>query len=252
MRSSNRSGTRVSNRILGAVAGLTLAAAAGLAMPAVGQTDEPDVEQQIRDFIFFVNINRDDAARATAEQLLASGMSPQEILEVVETERLFGDLQEALGKAGRRAELEPIAGDIVVLLRDARLQRARDPGEIDRNIAALTGPLRGKLYARDLLKAAGEYAMPQLLESLLQRRDPNLRTEVQRLISEMGRSAVVPLSTALLEVDPASQELIASILGNLGYRTAAPFVSELASRTENEDVRAAAERAANELGVAAT
>ncbi|MEL6497558.1 MAG: HEAT repeat domain-containing protein [Planctomycetota bacterium] len=252
MRSSNRSVFRVSDRVKGALVGLTLVAASGLAPSAIAQTDEPDVEQQIRDFIFFVNINRDDAARVTAEQLLASGMSPQEILNVVESERLFGDLQEALGKAGRRAELEPVAGEIVILLRDARLQRARDPDEIDRNIEALTGPLRGKLYARDLLKAAGEYAMPQLLESLLQRRDPNLRTEVQRLMSEMGRSAVVPLSTALLDVDPASQELIASILGNLGYRTAGPFVTELASRTDNADVRSAAERAADELGIAGT
>ncbi len=232
---------------MGVVAGLAVTLHAGVVN---AQAEPADVEQQIRDFIFYVNINRDDAARAVAEQMLGSGMSPQEILEVVEGERLWGDLQEALGKAGRRAELEPISGDIVLLLRDARLQRARDPGEIDSNIQALTGPLRGKLYARDLLKAAGEYAMPQLLESLLQRRDANLRTEVQRLISEMGRSAVVPLSTALLDVDPASQELLASILGNLGYRTAAPYISELASRAESERVQSAAQRALVSLGAA--
>lgn len=231
--------------VIGALAGVTL-----MSGVAFGQAEPADVEQQVRDFIFYVNINRDDAALAVAQELLNSGMTPQEILEVIEGERLWGDLQEALGKAGRRAELEPISGDIVIMLRDARLQRARDPGEIERNIEALTGPLRGKLYARDLLKAAGEYAMPQLLESLLQRRDANLRTEVQRLISEMGRSAVVPLSTALLEVDPASQELITSILGNLGYRSAAPYVSELASRTDIDTVQAAAERALERLGAA--
>lgn len=246
---SDRSGVRRSG--LGSVRRCAIGLVAGLAVSlgghAAGQAETADIEQQVRDFIFFVNINRDDAARAVAEQLLSSGMSPQEILQVVEGERLFGELQEALGKAGRRAELEPVSGEIVVLLRDARLQRARDPGEIDRNIEALTGPLRGKIYARDLLKAAGEYAMPQLLEALLQRRDANLRTEVQRLIAEMGRSAVVPLSTALLDVDPASQQLIASVLGNLGYRTAAPYVAELASRTTSDDVRISADRALAQL-----
>lgn len=231
---------------IGVVAGLVVAMHSQVAS---AQADAADVEQQIRDFIFYVNINRDDAAQAVAQQLLTSGMSPQEVLELVERERLWADLQEALGKAGRRATLEPVSGEIVVLLRDARLQRARDPGEIEKNIEALTGPLRGKLYARDLLKAAGEYAMPQLLESMLQRRDANLRTEVQRLVSEMGRSAVIPLSVALLDVDPASQELLASVLGNLGYRTAAPFVAELAARTDSDDVRAAATRALGQLGV---
>ncbi|MEO1584549.1 MAG: hypothetical protein AAFR96_08250 [Planctomycetota bacterium] len=262
MRNQSRTNTRLGlipfPATLAAAAALATAGiAATAAAPAAGQpaadqsTDAPaDVKQQVRDFIFFVNINRDDAAAAVAQQMLTSGRSPQEILEIVEAERLVADLQEALGKAGRRAALEPVSAEIVTLLRDARLQRARDPGEIERNIQALTGPLRGKLYARDLLKAAGEYALPQLLDALLQRRDANLRTEVQRLISEMGRSSVTPLSTALLEVDPASQELLTAILGNLGYRAAAPAIAELKGRTDNDAVEAAADRALTILSAA--
>lgn len=237
-------------RALAAAAGLTLSLGVALSGTARGQDSQPPLEQQLRDFIFYVNINRDDAAALQAEAVMSRGLSPLELLDVVEGKQLDQDLTEALGKALRRSGVEPAAAPLFKVLEEARLQRARDPSEIERNIAALTGTLRGKLFARERLKAAGEYAMPQLLEALLQRRNATLRTEVQRLLtSEMGRSSVVPLATALPDVDPTAQELIASILGKLGYVSAAPALAELAERSQVEAVQAASAGALAALGV---
>ncbi|MEM1071320.1 MAG: hypothetical protein AAGB48_09600 [Planctomycetota bacterium] len=223
-------------------------AAALAAVPVHAQADsQPAIDDELRDFIFFVNINRDDAALLKAEELMARGITPLELLDVVERERMTDELEQALGRALRRTALEPTAARLFRTLETARLQRARDPDEIAKNIDGLTGTLRAKLFARDRLKAAGEYALPQLLDALLQRRDLTLRTEVERLLTESGRSPVVPLTTAILEVDPASQELIASILGRLGYKAAAPALAEVRTRTENDAVRNAAIQALQRL-----
>lgn len=233
--------------VLGTLAAASVAFSVG---PAAAQPGtEPALESELRDFIFFVNINRDDAALLKVQEILGRGLTPIEVLEVVEGERMTEELEQALGRALQRGELEPAAARLFTLLETARLQRARDPDEIARNIEALTGTLRAKRFARDRLKAAGEYAMPQLLEALLQRGDQSLRTEVQRLLSEAGRAPVVPLATALLDIDPASQEVVAGILGRLGYKAAAPYLAELRSRTESEPVRRAASAALDALGV---
>ncbi|MEM8757248.1 MAG: hypothetical protein AAGF47_05650 [Planctomycetota bacterium] len=234
-------------RALAASALMGLAATAGTA--AAQQDDAAPVESQLRDFIFFVNVNRDDAAALQVDSVLDSGVTPAELLEIVERERLESDLARALNRAAVRAELEPSTTRLRRMLETARLQRARNDEEITRNIEQLTGTLRQRRFATERLAAAGEYAMPRLLDALLDRRDPARRTAVQQFLVAVKQPAVVPLSTALLGVDPASQQLIASILGELGYRSAAPYLAELGERTEDSSVSEAVDRALAALGV---
>ncbi len=216
--------------------------------PALAQDAEPDLKTQIRDFVFYVNVHQAEAAEGTANQILSQGMTPRELLEFVEEAGLQNELDEALGKALRRDSLEPIAGRILTMLSDGRLQRARDPNEIERNIDGLVGGLRERLYSRERLKAAGEYAMPQLIDALLQRADIQLRTQVQRLLNESGRSSVIPLSVSLMQIDPAAQEQVVNVLGKLRYAAAAPYISELKDKTLSDPVRSACERALDSIG----
>ncbi|MCA9271860.1 MAG: hypothetical protein KDA31_02325 [Phycisphaerales bacterium] len=224
--------------------GMTL----GLSGLTHAQDEEPDLKSQLRDFIFYVNVHQADAAAGTATEILGQGLSPRELLELVEESDIQDELDEALAKALRRAEIEPIAAKIVTMLSDGRLQRARDPNEIERNIKGLTGGLRERLYARERLKAAGEYAMPQLLDAMLQRTDVQLRTQVQRLLNESGRAPVIPLSVSLMDIDPAGQEQLVNVLGQLGYAAAAPYISELRDKTLSDPVRNACDRALDNLG----
>jgi hypothetical protein len=231
---------------------LLKAASVGLSLSLTGtafsQDDEPDLKTQLRDFVFYVNVHQAQAAQGTANEILGQGMTPRELLEFVEEAGLENELDEALGKALRRDALEPVAGRILTMLSDGRLQRARDPDEIEKNIDGLVGGLRERLYSRERLKAAGEYAMPQLIDALLQRTDIQLRTQVQRLLNESGRSSVVPLSVSLLEIDPAAQEQVVNVLGKLQYAAAAPYISELKDKTLSDPVRNACARALDSIG----
>ena len=224
--------------------GMTL----GLSGLTHAQDEDPDLKSQLRDFIFYVNVHQADAAAGTATEILGQGLTPRELLELVEESDIQDELDEALAKALRRAEIEPIAAKIVTMLSDGRLQRARDPNEIERNIEGLTGGLRERLYARERLKAAGEYAMPQLIDAMLQRTDVQLRTQVQRLLNESGRAPVIPLSVSLMDIDPAGQEQLVNVLGQLGYAAAAPYISELRDKTLSDPVRNACDRALDNLG----
>lgn len=216
------------------------------------QDEGPDLKSQLRDFIFYVNVHQAEAAAGTATEILSLGLTPREMLDLVETSGIQEELDEALAKALRRTEIEPFAAQIVTMLGEGRLQRARDPGEIERNIKGLVGGLRERLYARERLKAAGEYAMPQLLDAMLQRTDVNLRTQVQRLLNESGRAPVIPLAVTLMDIDPAGQEQVVNVLGQLGYAAAAPYIAELRDKTLSDPVKNACDRALDNLGVRGT
>ena len=60
---------------------------------------------------------------------------------------------------------------MMAMYETGKLERARDPEQIKKNIDLLTGLVRPRLFARERLKAASEYAMPQLLTAFLDRTD---------------------------------------------------------------------------------
>jgi len=220
------------------------------AVPASAQ-DAADVSdlQLLEDFIFYVNIANIDLARANAQALLDRNIDPKRFLAMVEDS---ATLEDRFDRAYRRAlmfgELEDSASQVYRLYEDGRLARARDPNEIARNIAMLTGTPRGQILARERLAAAGEYAVPQLLDVLVQRRNPMLEAEVIRQLVRMGRQSVVPLSVALNGLDETTQEVVVRILTELRYPAALPYVTELARSTPNPVVREGAERAIQALG----
>jgi HEAT repeat protein len=134
------------------------------------------------------------------------------------------------------------------MFREGKLDRARNPDEIARNIALLTEGLRARTLARERLIFAGEYAMPQLLDAYLQNKDLALKAQVQRLMVDMGRGAIAPLMSALPNLDETSQEAVAEVLGLIPYRTSLPVLIDVYQNTTNNAVRQATGRAISRLG----
>ncbi|MEO0512387.1 MAG: hypothetical protein AAF108_05765 [Planctomycetota bacterium] len=200
------------------------------------------------DYLHFVLIDRSDVADAKGRELLASGIEPRDfisLVEEVEASRRGRSFLDITARALRRPELEATAGRIYALFEKGRLELARDPEEISRNIDLLSGTLRQRTAGRERLIAAGEYAMPQLLEALLQSQDSRRRAAAQEVVISMERQAVVPLSEALLSLqDPGDQERIALILGDIPYAASGPSLLSTAESTESPDLAATARNAA--------
>lgn len=257
-RSTNRSRYRTGTQT-GLIAGLMLAAGAFAMSDAdARQAVAPEVKTEsgvkassdsdlLKDFIHFTRIARYDVAASVGRELLSRNMQPRDFVTLVDSAGEGARFDETVGRAMRVAGLEPLAGAMYKMYETGRLEAARDPKEIAENIAKLTGTVQGRIRASARLKAAGEYAVPQLLTALMDRDNSSLRSESQRVLVDIGSQAVIPLSTAMIGADPAMQERLADVLGLIGHRSALPFLADVRMSSSNQNVRTAAERAMNRI-----
>ncbi|TVQ31370.1 MAG: hypothetical protein EA376_09670 [Phycisphaeraceae bacterium] len=218
------------------------------AAPVVAQSgrqnpEEMSTEQLLSDFTHFVYIDQFELAEAYARAILERGLEPVELLGVIEDDpNMPQRFQQVIRRAMMVPELEPVAAELSEMYSRGRLDRARNPDEIARNIAMLDGNQRARLMARERLTFVGEYAAPQLLEVLLARSNPSLEVQVENLLVEMGGDAVIPLSEALLGVDESTQSLLARTLGRIGNSAALPYLYEVLRTNSSRTVRGEVER----------
>lgn len=241
----------------------TLAAlvlAAGTASAALAQGAPPKDQELLRDFIHYVRIDRVDLAKSFGEALLkrvapplgtaeaGKGLTLSEFVTLLEQSGELQRFEEATARAQRLGEVEGVAARLLNAYQKGKLDQARDPNEVARNIEMLTGTQRQRLVARERLMFAGEYAVPQLLAALTQRADPGRSAEARRLLTDMGRQAQAPLIEALGGADAAAQETIARVLGDIPYRTSVPALAAVSASSTTPTVKAAADAALAKLG----
>lgn len=251
-------GERVSRiASMSAKAALLLALVAGAGLPvAIAQNagaapaatqDRPSDPALLANFLHFVMIDNHELAENYGMELLGRGLPAADFVKLVET----GDSDRFLSvtrRATRVERLKDISNAFLALHQTGLLDRARDPDEIARNIQLLTGNLRGRLLAQERLVYAGEYAVPQLLAAYLDRNNIALSAEARKVLIAMGRQAIVPLGTAMMQMGPAEQEMVAELLGQVPYRTSLAFLADVAQSTKVDAVRNSAQRAIDRLG----
>lgn len=222
---------------------------AAAAAPAPGAS-RPDSAELLALFLHYCMIDNHELAAANGQELIDRKLTNAEFVKLVETSKGsdVARFEQAVARAIRIADLQPVAAKILKSYEAGKLERSRDPAEISASIKALTGPIRGKLEAQQRLKHAGEYAMPQLLGALLNPANDLQQEEIRRVMIDLGRQAVAPLSAALPKLDGPSQERAADILGLIGNRMALPVLSDLKDTTQIDAVRSAADRAIERLG----
>ncbi len=233
--------------------------AAAPAAPAASGAKPVESGELVLDFVHYVRIDRPDLAKAYAEALLAKLAAPfgtapadtaMKLADFVALVEQSGEVQrfeEAAARAQRVPDLATAAGRLLKAYETGKLEQARNPDEIARNIAMLTGEQRARLIARERLAFAGEYAAPQLLAALVNRSNVALSAEARQLLADMGKQAVMPLSASLAKLDPAAQEQVISILGTIPYTTSVPFMLDAAATSNSASVKAAADRAVRSI-----
>lgn len=208
----------------------------------------PKDSDLLADFVHYVLIDRIDAARSMGEGLVARNLSDVDFAKLVDSTMGPRRFNDAVIRAQRRPDLEPIASRLLKAYDNGKLAAARSPETITGAIKQLTGTMRQRLYAHERLIEAGEYAMPQLLSTLLQPPDPTVGAEVRQVMVEMGKQSVIPLSIALPNLSPENQEIVAGILGDMPQTQSLPFLYDLAKTTTSDTVRSAAESAVRKIG----
>ncbi len=190
-------------------------------------------QQLLVDFIHYTLIENLDLSRSWGQAILDRTIDPAEFVKLVESAGIkrFDD---AVLRAQRRPETEEVATQLRTLYIEGKRATARSAKAIDQNVKGLLGNMRERSTSRTLLIEAGEYAVPSLLPALIQTTNPTLQAESRQVLVAMGRQAIIPLVTALPQLDPVAQETVVRVLGDIPYGTSVPFLYAL---RENAGVR---------------
>ena len=229
-------------------AGTTLFSGAALAQPAAG--DDP--AELLEEFVHYLSVAKPDLAIGYGQELLNAGIAASELAVLVDE----GDfdvvrMERAFERGLRVPGLEDVVEGVASRIEQGRLDLARERDRIVEAIEMLDGTLRQQRIAERRLEAAGEYAVPYLLDVLTSDATELKKQAVREVIVSIGVQAITPLTVALPHVDPVQQRSIIEMLDQLAgrggrgnaYRHAAPALARVAAdETTTEAIRELAGR----------
>ncbi|MAI67889.1 MAG: hypothetical protein CMJ26_08450 [Phycisphaerae bacterium] len=234
------------NRFTLAIFALTIA----LIQPTV-IAQESDAETALDDFIHYALIANVEFTDAYALALVRDAMSNEDFYKmVIATKERHQRFDRAIGWALFIEDLEPLASMLEDKFEAGRVSVIRNAENLAESIELLNGSTRQRILADERLQEAGEYAVPLLLRQLQNGSDVRGVKNAREMLTRLGRDAVLPLSSALPNVDAETKVLVAKILGEIGYKHAAPALLICANNENNaSDVRTSAQAALGMLGV---
>ncbi|MEM0913379.1 MAG: HEAT repeat domain-containing protein [Planctomycetota bacterium] len=206
---------------------------------------QDSVDDAWADFNHYVLIARPDLAAAAGEQLLDADDTA--LLAAVESGD-YANWEETIGQAQGLDGVADIATNVADKVQQARVAVARDPGRINADIAALATNRRAYDNAVQRLAAAGQYAAPALLNTLLDEDQAALHPFVLSALESIGRPVAYPLAVALEDLPPATMEQVAQVLATIGYPDTAPYIkATLETKPLDARAKAVLETALNRL-----
>jgi len=220
------------------------------APPAATSAANAQTAQQVDAFLHHIMMARPDLAAVAGEALLSDQLTAAQLAEVVDNMNLADKLDRAI-RRGRAMSggVADLVGKFEVKLERGRLDLARQTARMAEAVGLLDGTIRQQGLGRARLEAAGEYAVPLLLGQVVEARNPKVELAASDVIIAIGRRSVLPLVSALPDLDPSSQRKVCDMLSQIGWPTAVPFLQEVAIQTSAPvDVREAANRGIARLG----
>ena len=212
---------------------------------------ETDTEIALDDFIHYSLIANVDLAEAYALALIRDSISTEDFYKmVIATKNRHERFDRAIGWALFVPDLEPLAATLEDRFEAGRISIIRNAENIEEAIELLSGTTRQRILADQRLRESGEYAVPFLLRALVNSEDARTKNTREMLLN-IGRDAVLPLSAALPHLNSGTKVLVSKILGNIGYKHAAPALIVCANNEANApNARAAAAQALARLEIA--
>lgn len=140
-------------------------------------------------------------------------------------------------------KLSDDAKKILDLVYEAHRRARMDPARIKENIARLGGEPSQQAFGMDRLIESGEYAIPWMLEALVDPAPEQVRLQpfIVQALPQLGKAAVNPLVQALSFDQDVIQKFAAQALGRIGYPQALPYLKRL---TENDRANGAVKETA--------
>jgi len=195
-----------------------------------GEEEQKSLAELWRDMLQYIRVARPDVAASYAQAILDAGADPREVYRVwAETSGQGAD--DTLTRAMATPELKPLIVRLRKVIDEGYEAERSDPQRIAEAIKTLGGNLRAYEDGLRRLQISGEYALPQLIQTLAAPDTQDyLKTRIAAVLPRLGRQAVRGLSVALLTDNPQVQSVCCDALREIGYPHAAPRLKELMER----------------------
>lgn len=203
---------------------------------------ETTVESLFADFLHFARMGRFDAANAYAQKLLAHpDLDPVELLEFASRDRKSVDTLLIIIK---NSSIGENARQVLELLEKGEYQKRKDPERIQANIENLGGNPQQEASAIRHLAEGGEYAVPPLVEALLDPSKAQLWPRIILALPQLGKGAVNPMVIALAVNNNDVRQNLIHALGEIGYPQAIAYLRKLTvAAGMSKETQAAADQA---------
>jgi len=172
----------------------------------------------------YAAIGRFDLAKAHFEALAKESPDPVALLELA---GYNPNRQAILLQLIDRKDIGPAARTMLNLLQEGEFLLRTNPEQIIRNIQKLGGTAREKMTALPKLKRSGEWAIPFMLDVLLDPQQKRLHAHVVAALSQIGKPAVTPLAISLAMKNETVKVFVIRALGKIGYPHAVPYLQRL-------------------------
>jgi len=216
---------------------ITVLALSLLLVPAFHASELSDKVARAAEHFQMAEIER---AQALLHEVLSQGLSSADALE-------------ARNQAGTRVLLRMLQNDLLnppvkkILDLAAEAERAQltSPDLIQSLVRDLESDFTSRQLALEKLAAAGDVAVPFLLDLLADPVSEERRTYAQMAIARLGAKALWPLCAALATEDAMLRTNLCVALGNIGDPRALPYLKQIAD--DPEQLQDARERAAESV-----
>ena len=221
-----------------ALALLAVVALAAYATPAPAQTARqsnaasgrvipPDatVESLFVDFLHYARMGRFTIADSYARALLARpDLDPVKVLEAANNDRKSVDTLLIIIK---NSSISESAARVLDLIQQGEHEKRKSADRIQASVRLLAGNPQQEFFAIRQLADSGEYAIPLLVQTLLDPAQSDLWPRVIAALPQMGKPALNPLVIALSTGNNDVRLNLIHAVGEIGYPQAIPYLQRL-------------------------
>jgi len=212
-----------------------------LALTATPTARAQEADQLWADFCHYVLIANPTLAGEAAAELTKADSG--KLLDAVEASR-YSEPTRVFQRAAGMDGISEVSAAVQTMIQSARLDRSREPQRIAADILKLNQGQRAFGNATQRLKAAGQFAAPQMLAALVDPNQADLHPSIMRSMKKIGQPLVAPLAIALPRLNPVAQGQVAEVLADIGYPQAMPALKRVIENPKTDPTARKAAQAA--------
>ncbi len=203
------------------------------------------------DFLHYTKIGRFDLAKGYAQAILTSNPDPVQLMELSKENPAGYEIMLMVIDSAPDAELVELSKSIIEIIEQGRFTHRADARIIAEEVRRLSSTERGRLMAVQRLRNAGEYAIPYMLDAMV---DPTRKEEFSEIVlalPQIGRDAIRPLTAALQTEDVAIKAEIIKALGGIRYPQSLAYLKYIVENDQSAELRSHADNSIRQINPAA-